>query len=129
MLQTRTLLTRLLLIPFSLIIIIGITNITNSHGWATLLYAIIFIGGLLVLLVSISSLTLYENSPYLEKWIGLLLIVMIISEITLKEKWIILITWINLNGELLLLTFFILAVALLLISWQNGLNKRINRFI
>lgn len=130
-LQSSALWMRLLLVPFCLTVLIRIINSRARYGWVILLYSIIFIGGLLVLLVSVSSLTSYERAPLINIWwsflptISLFFLRKRIYEENYKTNTI----WIKSNGELLILALNILVVAILLISWQNNLNKIISRSI
>lgn len=126
--QSRTLLRSLIIVPRSLIIVM-ILNSTNSYsGLFILLYVIVFIGGLIVLLVRMASISLQDQIVWPDQvWIILILLFtpftsikyeMIIESLSTGTFWIIY-TGINIFMLRLLLIIGIMVITLLLITFKS----------
>jgi len=119
-LQRSTLITRLVLVPFSLVALLVFANWCENSGLVCILLIIIFVGGLLILLVSVASIS------YQDQWIPLRrlsLVVILAASFQLepcffeRESTTFILPWLESSLSSVWLLFLFLFVALLVISW------------
>jgi hypothetical protein len=120
--QSSSLWSSLLIIPFSLLIVILLRNKNLFSGLFIFVYVIIFIGGLLVLLVRVASLTYQEiRFNFLKSWVFLCFLVRIPFLLNLKfyfwsNYFSPFIIWIKGQFSFSILLILVLTVGLLTIS-------------
>lgn len=127
LLQSRSLWVSLVLILLSLVAIYRRVNLTSYQGVVLLLYGLVFIGGLMVLLVRISSLLSYENRFLISSFFYWVVLIIFCNSLFLKSE-----SYFNIFlsvcfSEDFILVFILLLVAISNLSWQASSFKRISR--
>lgn len=130
----RTLILRLFIVPFSFVAMFFLVPLLANSGFFVLVYVLVFIGGLLVLLVRLTSvLSLEQNSRrtkirviflFIRFSLIFLLGFLPIEGVFSKFK---LFYWIALSSLFLEIIFIRLLITLFFISWHFRLVKRIRR--
>jgi len=120
--QSSSLWRRLILIPSSVLLMFGFRFNIFISGFVTYLFMIVFIGGLIVLLVSVASTTQQEQGTSLRVVYAIISVLLFFllkerSQDSL-ERPISFIMWLDYNKRIiLLLCFLVLIVGLIVITW------------
>lgn len=126
--QSSTLWTRLIIIPLSLVVILLINSNNVRSRLVIVLYVMVFVGGLIVLLVSVSSLSSHEQTynfdkPWLLFRISAALPFSFFYKIKIESHSLIQrVRWFENQAQLIFFSVFLILTCLIIVS------KRINSF-
>nr|YP_009346425.1 NADH dehydrogenase subunit 6 [Longidorus vineacola]AOT84236.1 NADH dehydrogenase subunit 6 [Longidorus vineacola] len=133
--QSGSFVVSLLLIPASFFNMMAVFNIVSLSGVVLLLFVLVFVGGLLVLLVSLTSVLSLEQSSRYSGGVYFIIFSMTLSsfmefmpEINSMELSK-LFNWLSSQLSVFELVFFIFLISLVLITWCFSILKSMSRVI
>ena len=119
--QGSSFFSRLILIPIRVIVMLQSNSVFTRGGFWFYVFIIVFIGGLLILLVSITSTSVQDQSFTLT----VILLFLIILRVVLQDRQrlreansFIQISWLTAQNNLILVISLLLLLSLIVITWN-----------
>lgn len=121
-LQNSSLWGTLIVVPISLVLIYSFRIVNIMSGLLIIIYVIVFIGGLLIFLIRVASITPQEQRLRIRSTLGMLTIVLVIPIFFVKNKmstslrWIILSIWFWGERSLIIIIVITLLLTLFVVT-------------
>lgn len=121
-LQNSSLWGTLIVVPISLVLIYSFRIVNIMSGLLIIIYVIVFIGGLLIFLMRVASITPQEQRLRIRSTLGMLTIVLVIPIFFVKNKmstslrWIILSIWFWGERSLIIIIVITLLLTLFVVT-------------